>query len=94
MGYQAGTVYKNTDLEADAAAKLAIALINGDDTSSLANGSVTDPDTNKDVPSALAVPVWVTLDNIQTVFDDGFAAYADVCTDDVKAACDKAGITE
>src|SRR6478672_3785208 len=45
MGYQAGSVYKNTDLEADAAAKLAIALINGDDTSSLVNGSVTDPDT-------------------------------------------------
>jgi D-xylose transport system substrate-binding protein len=94
MGYQAGTVYKNTDLEADAAAQLAIALINGDDTSSLANGSVTDPDTNEDVASALAVPVWVTVDNIQTVFDDGFATYADVCTDEVKAACDKAGITE
>jgi D-xylose transport system substrate-binding protein len=94
LGYQAGTVYKNTDLEAEAAANLAIALINGDDTSSMANGSVTDPDTNEDVPSALAVPVWVTLDNIQTVFDDGFAAYADVCTGEVKAACDDAGITE
>jgi D-xylose transport system substrate-binding protein len=94
LGYQAGTVYKNTDLEADAAAKLAIALINGDDTSSLANGSVTDPDTNEDVPSALAIPVWVTVDNIQTVFDDGFAAYADVCTGEVKAACDDAGVTE
>jgi D-xylose transport system substrate-binding protein len=46
LGYQAGTVYKNTDLEAEAASKLASALINGDDTSSLANGSVTDPDTN------------------------------------------------
>ena len=34
LGYQAGTVYKNTDLEADAASELAIALINGDDTSS------------------------------------------------------------
>jgi D-xylose transport system substrate-binding protein len=94
LGYQAGTVYKNTDLEADAASQLAIALINGDDTSSLANGSVTDPDTNEEVPSSLATPVWVTLDNIQTVFDDGFAAYADVCTGEVKAACDEAGITE
>src|SRR5688572_11967788 len=83
LGFQAGTVYKNTDLEAEAAAALAIALINGDDTSSLATGSVTDPDTNEDVPSALAIPVWVTVDNIQTVFDDGFAAYADVCTGEV-----------
>ena len=60
----------------------------------MATGSVTDPDTDEDVPSALAIPVWVTVDNIQTVFDDGFAAYADVCTGEVKAACDKAGITE
>jgi D-xylose transport system substrate-binding protein len=96
LGYQAGSVYKNTDLEADTASKLAIALINGDDdaAAALATGSVTDPDTNEDVPSALATPVWVTVDNMQQVFDDGFATYADVCTDAVKAACDKAGITE
>ena len=36
----------------------------------------------------------MTLDNIQTVFDDGFAAYADVCTGEVEAACADAGITE
>ncbi len=52
LGYQAGTVYKNTDLEADAASKLAIALINGDNAgaAALATGSVTDPDTNEEVP--------------------------------------------
>jgi D-xylose transport system substrate-binding protein len=96
LGYQAGTVYKNTNLEADAASKLAIALIEGDkDTAaSLATGSVTDPDTDQDVPSALATPVWVTLDNIQQVFDDGFAQYADVCTGDVESKCADAGITE
>ncbi len=96
LGYQAGSVYKNTDLEADTASKLAIALINGDDAgaAALATGSVTDPDTNEDVPSALATPVWVTADSLQQVFDDGFASYADVCTGKVKAACDKAGITE
>ncbi len=93
LGYQAGTVYKNTDLEAKAAADLAIALINGDDTSSMANGSVTDPDTNEEVPSALATPVWVTLDNIQQVFDDGFATVEDVCTGEVEQACADAGIS-
>jgi D-xylose transport system substrate-binding protein len=93
LGYQAGTVYKNTDLEADAASKLAIALINGEDASSLATGSVTDPDTNEDVPSALATPVWVTVDNIQTVFDDGFATVEDVCTGEVEKACADAGIS-
>ena len=91
LGYQTGSVYKNTDLEADAAAQLAIALINGDDASSLATGSVTDPDTDEEVPSSLATPVWVTVDNIQQVFDDGFASVDDVCTGEVAKACEKAG---
>jgi D-xylose transport system substrate-binding protein len=71
-------------------------LIEGDDAAAaeLATGSVEDPDTGEDVPSALATPVWVTLDNIQQVFDDGFATYADVCTGPVKSACADAGITE
>ena len=75
LGYQAGTVYKNTNLEADAASQLAIALIEGDEegAAALATGSVVDPDTGEDVPSALATPVWVTVENIQQVFDDGFA---------------------
>jgi D-xylose transport system substrate-binding protein len=96
LGYQTGSVYKNTDLEADTASQLAIALISGDTAAAdaLATGSVTDPDTNEDVPSALATPVWVTVDSLQQVFDDGFAKYADVCTGEVKAACDDAGITE
>ena len=96
LGYQAGSVYKNTDLEAETASKLAIALIEGDEdgAAALATGSVPDPDTGDDVPSALATPVWVTIDSLQQVFDDGFASYADVCTGEVKAACDEAGITE
>jgi len=95
LGNQAGTVYKNTNLEADAASQLAIALIEGDTdaAAALATGSVTDPDTDEDVPSALATPVWVTLDSIQQVFDDGFATVADVCTGEVEAACADAGIS-
>jgi D-xylose transport system substrate-binding protein len=54
---------------------------------------VTDPDTNADVPSALATPVWVTIENMQQVYDDGFATVADVCTGDIAAACTKAGIS-
>ena len=95
LGNQAGTVYKNTNLEADAASKLAIALIKGDTdgAAGLATGSVTDPDTNEEVPSALATPEWVTVDNIQQVFDDGFATAADVCTGPVADACTKAGVS-
>ena len=44
-GNQCMTVYKNTDLEAGLASKLAIDLINGDTAGAdaLATGSVTDP---------------------------------------------------
>jgi D-xylose transport system substrate-binding protein len=95
QGYQSGTVYKNTNLEADAASKLAIALIKGDKSgaAALATGSVTDPDTNKEVPSALATPVWVTVDNIKQVFDDGFAKASDVCTGPIADLCTQAGIS-
>jgi D-xylose transport system substrate-binding protein len=93
QGFQCGTVYKNTDLEAKAASDLAIALIKGEDTSSLVTGSVTDTKTDEDVPSALATPVWITMDNIKQPFDDGFAKAADVCTGKVAQACTKAGIS-
>jgi D-xylose transport system substrate-binding protein len=95
QGFQAGTVYKNTNLEAEAASKLAIALIKGDTSGAeaLATGSVTDPDTNEEVPSALATPVWVTVDNIKTVFDDGFATAADVCAGPIADLCTEAGIS-
>lgn len=91
-GYQCGTVYKNTDLEAKAASDLAIALINGEDASSLATGSVQDTETGEDVPSSLAIPVWVTADTVQSVIDDGFASAADICVDEFAKACEEAGI--
>jgi D-xylose transport system substrate-binding protein len=91
-GYQCGTVYKNTDLEAKAAADLAIALINGEDGASLATGTVKDTETGEDVPSSLATPVWVTADQVQSVIDDGFASAADICVDEFAKACEEAGI--
>ncbi len=93
-GYQCGTVYKNTDLEAKTASDLAIALINGDDAaaSALATGEVEDTQTKQMVPSALAVPVWVTADKVQMVVDDGFAKAADICVDEFAKACEKYGV--
>ena len=93
-GFQCGTVYKNTNLEAKAASDLAIALISGDKSAAdaLATGSVQDTETGADVPSSLAVPVWVTKDKVQQVIDDGFASAADVCVDDVAKACTENGV--
>jgi D-xylose transport system substrate-binding protein len=94
-GYQCGTVYKDTNLEAKAASDLAIALIGGDTdvADGLVTGTVPDTETGEDVPSVLATPVWITKDNAQTVFDDGFQKVSDVCVDEFKKACDEAGIS-
>ena len=95
VGNQCMTVYKNTDLEADLASKLAIDVINGDQAAAdaLATGSVKDPNTGQDVKSALATPEAIYIDNISKPFDDGFAKVADVCTGPVAKACQKAGLS-
>jgi D-xylose transport system substrate-binding protein len=93
-GYQCGTVYKNTQLEAKAASDLAIALIQGDTekADSLATGSVPDTETGQDVKSALATPVWVTAKDAEQVVSDGNASASDICTGDVAKACEKYGV--
>ncbi len=94
-GDQCMTVYKNTNLEADTVSKLAIALIEGDDSAAeeLLNGSVPDSETGEDVPSALAEPEIITLDNISTPIEDGFADAAEVCAGDFAQLCEENGIT-
>ncbi len=92
-GYQCGTVYKDTNLEAKAASDLAIALINGDDTSSMATGEVEDTETGEMVPSVLATPVWITADKVKDVIDDGFQKASDVCVDEFAKFCKEQGIS-
>lgn len=93
-GYQAGTVYKNTSLEADAASKLAIDLIKGDKSAAaaLATGTVKDTKLGKDVPSVLATPVWITADTVKQVVSDGQADASKICTGDVASLCTKYGV--
>lgn len=96
QGYQCGTVYKNTTLEAKAASDLAIALIKGDDAKakSLATGSVEDTELNKEVPSVLATPVWVTRDTVKDPVNDGQADASQICTGAVAALCKKYGVSK
>jgi D-xylose transport system substrate-binding protein len=91
QGYQAGTVFKDTSLEAKAAADLAIAIIKGEDPSSIATGSVTDTELDTDVPSVLATPVWITADSVQDVVDAGQAKAADICKG-IEDLCKKHGV--
>jgi len=85
-GRQSMTVYKAIRAEAEAAATLAIALVNGEDTSEWVNG-VTNNGTN-DVPSILLVPVSVTSENVaETVIEDAFRTWEEICVGDFAAFC-------
>jgi D-xylose transport system substrate-binding protein len=91
QGYQCGTVFKDTSLEAKAASDLAIAIINGDDPSSIATATVNDSKLGVDVPSVLATPVWITSDNVQDVVTAGQASAADICKG-IEDLCKKYGV--
>ena len=89
-GEQSMTVYKAIKAEAEAAAALAIALLNGEDTSGLVTGSVNNG-TN-DIPSVLLVPVSVTKDNVEeTVIADGFRTWEEICVGDYAVYCEEGG---
>jgi D-xylose transport system substrate-binding protein len=93
-GTQCGTVFKDVNLEAKAAADLAIAMAKNDGSAdSLVNGSAKDTQANKDVPSVFATPVWVTQTNIKAPFDAGYTTTAKVCTAAFSAACTKLGLS-
>jgi D-xylose transport system substrate-binding protein len=94
-GTQCMTVYKNTNLEADLASKLAIAVIKGDKSGAdaLATKTVPDTTTNKDVKSALATPEAIYKDGVKKVIDEGFQKASDVCTGKYAKLCTDAGIS-
>jgi D-xylose transport system substrate-binding protein len=90
-GYQCGTVYKAINLEAQAAAALAIFVRAGQTPpAALVNGTTNDSQANMDVPSVLLTPIWVTPKNMaDTVVKDGFTKASDLCAgfaDQCKAA--------
>ena len=90
-GDQCMTVYKAVKQEADAAAKLAIALAKGEKPpSGLVNGK--SDDGSRQVPSVLLKPQAITKDNIDVVIKDGFVKREDICTGKVAAKCEEAGI--
>jgi D-xylose transport system substrate-binding protein len=88
-GDQCMTVYKAIKKEADAAAKLAIALVKGETPSapdSVNNGT-------KDVPSVFEEPVAVTVDSIKDYLGEpDFPKKEEICAGKLAAACEEAGI--
>lgn len=93
-GYQCGSVYKPIYLEAQAAAALGLYLRAGvTPPKELVNGSTMDSKQNKDVPSVLLTPVWVTPANMAaTVVKDNFVPAAKLCAGALAKACQAAHI--
>jgi D-xylose transport system substrate-binding protein len=93
-GTQCGTVFKDVNLEAKAAADVAIAILKDDGSiDSLVNGSVDDTEANRKVDSVFATPVWVTQENIKAPFDAGYTTVDKVCTGAFAADCTKLGLS-
>ena len=89
-GDQCMTVYKAIEQEANEAAKLAISLAKGENVNT--GETVKDPESGKDVPAKLLVPVAITKENIKVVIDDGFVTKAELCTAAYAAACTALGL--
>jgi D-xylose transport system substrate-binding protein len=91
-GQQYMTVYKAIKPEAEAAAQLAVNLLQGKKPeNSVVNGKTNNGQV--DVPSVLLKPIAVTKDNIQdTIIKDGFWKASQICTGQYAAGCKAAGI--
>jgi D-xylose transport system substrate-binding protein len=94
-GYQCGTVYKPIYLEAQAAVALAMYIRAGKTPpAALVNGTTTDSQESKQVPSVLLKPEWVTPSNMNsTVIADQFVPAQQLCVGAYAAACKAAGIS-
>ncbi|MFF2088178.1 sugar ABC transporter substrate-binding protein [Nocardia sp. NPDC058176] len=90
-GDQCMTVYKDIKLEADAGAKLAIALARGEQGET--NSTVDDPEANTKVPAVLLEPKSIFQDNVNDVVADGFVDKAELCAGEFAKLCADNGIS-
>jgi len=90
-GDQYMTVYKAIKPEAEKAAEMAFALLEG---KQVADATATVNNGDQDVKSVLLTPVAVTKENIKdTVVKDGFWTVAQICTGEFAQACAAAGLS-
>ncbi|MCB8928662.1 MAG: substrate-binding domain-containing protein [Ardenticatenaceae bacterium] len=85
-GWQTMTVYKPIQLQAEAAAQAAIALLQGEDPASLTNETIFNG--QNDIPFIKLTPLAVTAENIsQTVIADGFRSWEEICVGEYAQYC-------
>lgn len=88
LGDQSMSVYKSIQAEAEAAAKIAVALAKGDTATVKSLTTTTVDNGTGEVPALLLDPIAVTIDNIaDTVIKDGFTTKDAICVDAAAAKC-------
>jgi len=93
-GTQYSTVYKAFTPEADAAATMAVDLLQGQPVTSVATSTQTSLSGNS-VPSELLTPVLVTKANVNAqIMAIKMYTYSQICTSALAADCTAAGITQ
>ncbi|WP_441249327.1 sugar ABC transporter substrate-binding protein [Kitasatospora sp. McL0602] len=91
-GDQAFTIYKPYKPEADAAADIAVYLLNGLDITAVASSLTQSGDAQ--IPSMLLTPIVVTKQTVSdTVIRGGLYKAADICTPELATACQQAGVS-
>jgi D-xylose transport system substrate-binding protein len=92
-GTQYMTIYKAIKPEAEVAAQLAVALVQGKQPAAGVVNTQTPNGAAGNIPSVIYKPVPVTVDNIQsTIVKDGFWKASEICTGQYAAGCKAAGI--
>ncbi|WP_024874557.1 sugar ABC transporter substrate-binding protein [Saccharomonospora piscinae] len=93
-GDQYMTVFKPVKEEAEATAKLAAALAEGDTAAAdeIAGDVSADPEGDREVASVLLEPYLITKDSVKRVVDEGYVSAEDVCIKDVADVCSELGI--
>jgi D-xylose transport system substrate-binding protein len=94
-GDQYSTVFKPIQLEANAAAQLALALAAGNTSGAdaIASQKSDDPTGHRSVNSVLLPPEAITKSNVKDVITQGYVKASDVCTGAAASVCTSLGIS-
>ncbi|MCA9923165.1 MAG: substrate-binding domain-containing protein, partial [Anaerolineales bacterium] len=85
-GWQTMTVYKPIHLEVEAVANAAIALLHGENISTLTTDTINNGQS--DIPYIKLTPIAVTAENIaETVIADGFRSWDEICVGEYAQYC-------
>jgi D-xylose transport system substrate-binding protein len=85
LGNQTMTVYKDFNIQAQAAAKAAVALARGESDTGL---DEEYDNGGHSIPALFLDPIALDKSNIARVIDDGFITRDELCTGEAAASCD------